>query len=390
MSNATLEGLPTEIRLMIFRELLISSSELPHCVGPSTDVSWYPHASHRPKGGSSRTMHPEILATCRWYHEEAKQILYSENSFLLSTRWLEPSIHDYFDRKTLSRIPKALESSSLCHITHLVFDSWTLAKAFVAELDHVPQEQEWKKLPEKFPGVTSVTCIVAMTEEPGLLIETDKDSDYYSISNCWRATVTAFRKRQPPLKHLRYSFQLPPNGRNPLNLKDSYLYSSWNTPRSSSPGNYQAWLGPRPHKLMEAVRGNNNQALSTTSDAKNSHTVHPDAKFHLPLTFTLHQHRMRLVRKWLARKWVGSLMKYNPATGMHERPINYWTDCDPEELNCWDYTFQTYASFQHLPQVRVDISLTSTPSTQAKCEVIGEWGHMSRMEDLELTEPGTI
>ncbi|KAF2665671.1 hypothetical protein BT63DRAFT_417212 [Microthyrium microscopicum] len=351
---------------------------------------------------TSRTLFPEILATCRQFYDEVKHILY-DNRFLLPR---DPLFSYLPNGQSLSTEPyKMLDANTISHITHLVFDYDLVAKTFVVgpgpwvTAEHLKMKR--KRLSDLFVGDTAVTCIVALKT---LSAPTHRKASWPAPSYGWRNSIKAFQERRPPLKKIEYWFHPPLNELNPVPMRGNPDDTTpWERSAKKILGAYDAWLG-QPYQgvnpqqqssqlnaVLPAVQDGDDIAarpLKVGFDAENGCIFHADSKWPLPLKFTLHQHRVRMVREWLSHKPIASNLKYNSSGSGYFQPVDsQWAD-GADELDYWDYSFQTRTRFQHRSQVRVHMTLVSTPSTHALCQIVGDWGHMSRMEALELAKPG--
>lgn len=108
ISKPSLLDLPPEIRLMIYRHLLVSPSGLPNCVFPLEVRPLEP----RPD--------VSILRTSRLIHREAFDVLYRENTFV-----------DYF-RSPYSPVSRSPRVMSAIHNVEIELDLWAKSVSYEA------------------------------------------------------------------------------------------------------------------------------------------------------------------------------------------------------------------------------------------------------------------
>jgi hypothetical protein len=95
-AKASFLGLPVELRVMVYRELLVSRHRIHlHCFLPEKINCMH-----------SRITYTCILRACHQMTSEALDVLYGENNFVFTVFIDQPIIMDYFSRANLLRLRK--------------------------------------------------------------------------------------------------------------------------------------------------------------------------------------------------------------------------------------------------------------------------------------------
>ncbi|KAF2663565.1 hypothetical protein BT63DRAFT_419026 [Microthyrium microscopicum] len=315
--------IPAEIRQMIFSYLLVSSPDHPQCLILDT-TEYEPSRKPSFRLESNAQSEFDLKGNGQLYPEilATCSLFYKEGISMLycQNAFMAKAPADFDDYPISPQ-----QTKFLCDITHIVFDCPTVA-------EHFARKPQCIELNNALPALQTVICIAEA-------FDTLERPDGITDSETWRESFDAFRKRQPLLKRLELRLQQPQDEFQDHN-SEYYFHP-----------HYENWLGQSqlepPHK---------DPSLSTNSNRAGDHgryAYHPESKHRLPLNFDEHRRRMALACTWLRN--------------------------DIADL---EWRFQTFASKKALPRVFVHAIVKQKPSTTILCEVVGQWGHMSRVEEL--------
>ncbi|KAF2671171.1 hypothetical protein BT63DRAFT_453562 [Microthyrium microscopicum] len=405
--------IPPEIRIMILRYLLVGpnvcwlSPESAHGDKHRSKPRWRPSTTcpydeYLPdhEKPSKHSLYPQILATCRQFNIEGHELLYGQNDF--QNMW----------GGDLGTNVRPLSSDALASIKHLIFCNAYLASDFGYETEGIASQ---------FPNVKNITLYLDnynALEKTGLQILSPEDDEFDKTDPRpwddylhpilmmirdrfphWQRFEVRFEEEQCKCKSL-YNTRLvngiphvaacEDNNCMEFRLRD---YSEWlwahkrylpdnndssnDTAEGEATDQTENSTSEVPEDELSTATdpaSNNAKAVVVKSDVDTEYRIYEDrgyathkrAKYPLPLSFTLQHARIRVLRQQLGKN-----------------------------RNQWRWSFSTQTSWLHPPRIQMQMVAVKgrknrERDTKVECKVTGDWGHMTRIEDLEIEDVAVV
>ncbi|KAF2664812.1 hypothetical protein BT63DRAFT_443827 [Microthyrium microscopicum] len=329
------QGVPPEIRLMIYKLLLISPATSKLIENSSADLKHdgreFQLERQVPAAVTTdeRTLWPEILATCSLFYEEAHEILYRNHTF-------------HYVRNRGDHLADHLQSAFSIKFVPVITKLYLRQSPIAGDLDRI------------FGCFTSLKKVQINITWGDILSEDDfyPFRQHDSQDTRWLHMIQYFRARQPALQEFRIHFF-------------HRICPSCHSSHESSLSDYGRWMGLSEHGSIVGMLAwptgmeEDDDSSSTTAAmiSRIGFAVDPRASFKLPLSFSIHRERMKKIKEWFG-----------------------------DEQNGWEWLFQVVTKFDGPPLVQMTILSNPNAPTFVRCETLGEWGHQSRVEELYPTD----
>ncbi|OCL08583.1 hypothetical protein AOQ84DRAFT_354416 [Glonium stellatum] len=177
--------LPPELRLLIYRYLLVSNDDYNHyLICPSTDGL---HIVTR-NGYSTHNVHPEILATCRLINREGTPMLYEENVYHRDFYWPHKS-HLSNERCPWPILGSYRLNSQKIH--------------FISRIHLCRQYHQWL-----LGGELKVLRDFPSLKELQIAIDLNDHANGLDLKVVWQGAMKSASQKKPKLKRVKCRIQL--------------------------------------------------------------------------------------------------------------------------------------------------------------------------------------